>query len=231
MGILQEPHIVSLAFIYLPVFLPLKPPLGLKKVLGSLTLGGYDQSRFKPNNFSFTFADQSARALIVGVQSIMAINTLQAVTSLTSTATSHFSYIDSTVSHLWLPRAVCDAFEQAFGLTYDSHTDLYLVNDTIHAQLQSLNPTITFKLGDTTAETGQNIDITLPYAAFDLQASKPYYQNATNYFPIRRGANDTQYVLGRTFLQEAYLIVDYERSNFTVAQTVFPDPMPSPKLG
>jgi hypothetical protein len=34
-------------------------------------------------------------------------------------------------------------------------------------------------------------------------------------------------VLGRTLLQEAYLIVDYERANFTVAQAVFPDPLPA----
>lgn len=37
------------------------------------------------------------------------------------------------------------------------------------------------------------------------------------YFPLKRASNDTQYTLGRTFLQEAYLIADYERSNFTVA--------------
>ena len=53
----------------------------------------------------------------------------------------------------------------------------------------------------------------------------PYYANATNYFPIRRAANESQYTLGRTLLQEAYLIVDYERANFTVAQAIFPDPL------
>ena len=34
-------------------------------------------------------------------------------------------------------------------------------------------------------------------------------------------------MLGRTFLQEAYLVVDYERSNFTVAPADFSDPLPS----
>jgi hypothetical protein len=63
-----------------------------------------------------------------------------------------------------------------------------------------------------------------------LQASYPYYPNATRYFPIRRAANETQYVLGRTLLQEAYLIVDYERANFTVAQAVFPDPLPAANI-
>lgn len=64
---------------------------------------------------------------------------------------------------------------------------------------------------------GESVEITLPYAAFDLTVAYPIEFNSTNYFPLKRAANDTQYTLGRTFLQEAYLIADYERSNFTVA--------------
>ncbi|KAL1792799.1 hypothetical protein ACET3X_009306 [Alternaria dauci] len=200
----------------------------LKSVFGNLVLGGYDATRFEPsaNDFSFTFSQDPSRLLTVGVDSIMATNTLQGTYSLTSGA--HFSVIDSTVPHLWLPAEVCAQFEAAFGLTYDPQTDLYLVNDTIHQELVSKNPTLTFKLVNSLEDTTTNYtNIELPYAAFDLQASYPYYPNATNYFPIRRAANDTQYVLGRTLLQEAYLIVDYERANFTVAQAAFPDPLPA----
>lgn len=68
-------------------------------------------------------------------------------------------------------------------------------------------------------QTTQNIE--LPYAAFDLQASYPYYETPTRYFPIRRAANETQYTFGRTFFQEAFVIADYERHNFTVAQASF----------
>ncbi|ORX96019.1 hypothetical protein BCR34DRAFT_186210, partial [Clohesyomyces aquaticus] len=144
---------------------------------------------------------------------------------------SHFSLIDSTVPHLWLPRAICDNFEKAFGLTYDPQTDLYLVNSTIHDKLTSLNPSITIKLVNSLTDTSVNYtNIILPYGAFDLQASYPYYQKATNYFPIRRAANESQYTLGRTLLQEAYLTVDYERSNFSINQAVFPDPLPAAKL-
>jgi hypothetical protein len=200
----------------------------LKSVFGNLILGGYDATRFEPsaNDFSFTFSQDPSRLLTVGVDSIMATNTLKGTYSLTSGA--HFSVIDSTVPHLWLPADVCAEFETAFGLTYDPQTDLYLVNDTIHEELVSKNPILTFKLVNSLEDTTTNYtNIELPYAAFDLQASYPYYTNATNYFPIRRAANDTQYVLGRTLLQEAYLIVDYERANFTVAQAVFPNPLPA----
>ncbi|OCL05001.1 acid protease [Glonium stellatum] len=201
----------------------------LKSVFGNLILGGYDDTRFTPSNVSFSFSSDAARLLTVGVQSIVAMNSLEGVYSLTTTG--HLSLIDSTIPHLWLPRDICDGFEKAFGLTYDPTTDLYLVNDTIHSKLQSLNPSITIKLGNSAFSTGSNYtNIVLPYAAFDLQASYPIYANATNYFPIRRAANDTQYTLGRTLLQEAYLIVDHERGNFTLAQAAFPDPLPPPHI-
>ena len=202
-----------------------------KSVFGSLVLGGYDSSRFNPNsqNFSFSFANDPSRLLTVGVESIMAMNSLKGTYSLSSGA--HFSLIDSTVPHLWLPQSICDNFEQAFGLTYDPRTDFYLVNSTMHRKLKSLNPSITIKLVNSLEDTSTNYtNIVLPYAAFDLQASYPYYENATNYFPIRRAANDSQYVLGRTLLQEAYLIVDYERANFSVAQATFPDPLPAANI-
>src|ERR1019366_4883174 len=43
-------------------------------------------------------------------------------------------------------------------------------------------------------------------------------KNSSRYFPLKRAANDSQTTLGRAFLQEAYLIVDYERSNFSLYQ-------------
>ncbi|KAJ4381305.1 hypothetical protein N0V86_003654 [Didymella sp. IMI 355093] len=200
----------------------------LKSVFGSLILGGYDSTRFTPNanDFSFTFSTDPSKLLTVGVESIMATNTLQGTYSLSSG--SHLSVIDSTAAQLWLPTDICTQFEQAFGLTYDPYTDLYLVNDTIHANLTTLNPVVTIKLVNSLGDAATKYtNIELPYAAFDLEASYPYYDNATRYFPIRRAANDTQYVLGRTLLQEAYLIVDYERANFTIAPATFPDPLPA----
>lgn len=80
----------------------------MKKVLGSLTLGGYDSSRFIPNNISFYFASDDSRSLTVGLQSIAVSSTLQgAVAPLTS---GILSLIDSTVSHIWLPLEACVFF-------------------------------------------------------------------------------------------------------------------------
>jgi hypothetical protein len=76
------------------------------------------------------------------------------------------------------------------------------VNDTLHENLLSTNASFTFKIGNATDE-GSTIDIALPYASFDLTVDYPIVSNQTRYFPLQRAANDTQYTLGRTFLQEA----------------------------
>ena len=127
-------------------------------------------------------------------------------------------FIDSSVAELWLPIEVCKAFEDTFGLKYDNTTDLYLVDDALHKSLLIQNPNITFTVGQKFS-TQTTLQITLPYGAFDLQASPPYQglKTKTNYFPIRRGDNSSQWVLGRTFLQEAYLTVDWERQNFSLS--------------
>lgn len=116
--------------------------------------------------------------------------------------TGIYTLIDSTVPEIWLPLPACTVFESAFGLQYDPNTDRYLVNDTVHAALQKLQPELTLTLGTEKAD-GESVSVTLPYSAFDLQASWPIYPNSTNYFPIRRAANSTQYTIGRSFLQEA----------------------------
>lgn len=185
--------------------------------MASLTLGGYDASRFIPNDLTFIFAPDNERDLVVGVVGLTAnTSTTQNIDLLKRNDVSMF--IDSTVAELWLPVEICNAFEQAFGLKHDADTDLYLVDDALHQSLLNLQPSVTFTLGQKYS-TETTLQITLPYAAFDLEASPPYrgLQEKTRYFPIRRGNDSTQWVLGRTFLQEAYLTVDWERQNFSLS--------------
>lgn len=172
-----------------------------------------------PKDLSFPLAGNDSQSLVVQLQSITASNTLISDVSLLSDSVS--AMIDTTPPFIWLPLSACLIFEEAFGLTWNSSKELYLVNDTAHQQLQNNNPIISFTLGTTTPGS-DSVNITLPYCAFDLQAASPVFPNGTNYFPLRRAANEAQYTLGRVFLQEAYLLVDYEQSNFFVSQAEFP---------
>jgi hypothetical protein len=165
-----------------------------------LTLGGYDASRFTPNDVDFTFATDISRDLVVGVQSIRFSDSNAASEELLSDGI--LAFIDSSVPHIWLPLSACKAFEKAFGIIYDDTTDLYLVNNALHDRLLSQDASVTFVLGDNVAG-GQTVEITLPYLSFDLQADYKFLNASSRYFPLRRADNDTQYTLGRTFLQES----------------------------
>ncbi|KAL8627840.1 hypothetical protein Q9189_006461 [Teloschistes chrysophthalmus] len=191
--------------------------LELSIVSASLTLGGYDASRFHASDITHQFADDNSRDLVVGIQSILILDS-----PLTLLPTPILSFVDATVSHIWLPLEACQAFETAFGIEHDDESDLYLVNETTHQALVARNATLVFTIGTDLIST-EVVNITLPYASFDLQVTTAYpnVKNATRYFPLRRAANATQYTLGRTFLQEAYLIADYERSNFSINQCRF----------
>ncbi|KAF7935175.1 uncharacterized protein EAE97_008082 [Botrytis byssoidea] len=183
-----------------------------------LIFGGYDTSRFTPNSASFTLSSDINRDIVVAIQAITYSGTTQA--SLLQSPT--YAFIESTDPNLWLPEAVCQEFEKAFGLQLDNSTGLYLINSTQYFLLTSINPQVTFSLANSLTG-GDTASIVLPFNAFALSASYPFVPNDTYYFPLRKSANDSQNTLGRAFLQEAYLTVDYERGNFTVSQCSFVD--------
>lgn len=137
--------------------------------------------------------------------------------------------IDSSTPYLWLPASVCLKFEKALGLTYDERIELYTFagDPAQHEILLDWNITFNFVLADLPGSS-KAVSLTLPYAAFDLQLTYPFSGvNLTqgsapaNYFPLRKAANSTQYTIGRAFLQETYLTVDYERNNFSISQAIF----------
>ena len=188
----------------------------LDKVFGSFTLGGYDTNRFISNNVTFSFYPDVSRDLSVNLQSIRTDKTSP---SNLLPGGSISIFIDSTVPELWLPESACAAFESAFGIEFNTDYNRYLITSQQRQNLLSQNAQITFTLGPL-RNGGETVDIVLPYQAFDLQVQFPIVadSNTSYYFPLQKAANDTQYTLGRTFLQEAYLIADYDRQNFSVSQ-------------
>jgi hypothetical protein len=193
------------------------------KVFGSLTLGGYDASRFTENSLNFSMGVDISRDLLVAVQTITTGST-----SLLSAPI--FALIDSLVPHIWLPLSACQAFERAFGLTWNETAQLYLVNDTLHTALTKSNPTVRFTIAPD-ATGGDSVAIDMPYGSFDLVASPPLVDSGTSrFFPLRRADNDTQYTLGRAFLQNAYVIANYEYFNFSVKAAQYPSTSVSQRI-
>jgi hypothetical protein len=181
-------------------------------IYGSLTLGGYDASRFQANTLNFSMGSDISRDLLVAIQGV----TVSGSSSSNLLSNPIYAFINSLVPHIWLPVGACKAFEKAFNLTWDDPTQLYLVDDIQHQKLLRQNPTVTFKIGSGTS--GEAVSIDMPYGSFDMAFSS----NATKYFPLKRATTTDQYTLGRTFLQNAYVVANYEYFNFSVSQAKYP---------
>ena len=135
----------------------------------------------------------------MGIKSITSTYSNGSTSSLLPSPT--LAFIDSTVPYLYLPENACKTFESVLGLVYNEQDNLYFVDNALRQTLVNLDPTLTFHLAnDELSEP--TVEITLPYASFDLIIKPPLLPNATSYFPLGRGADD-QITLGRAFLQEA----------------------------
>ncbi|KAI4201729.1 MAG: hypothetical protein LQ350_003083 [Teloschistes chrysophthalmus] len=188
----------------------------------SLTLGGYDTSRFTPNDVTFSFSSSPLRRFIVAIQAISVTKSLAESQLL---GTGIYTLVDSTVPHIWLPLAACQAFEDAFGIMFDPITNFYIVNDTQHDAMVKQGAEVTFQLG-TSLIGGSVINITLPYASFDLEIGPPFTKSPKRYFPLRRAKDETQHTLGRTILQEMFLLVDYDNQQFSLSQAQYTEGAP-----
>ncbi|KAI1934773.1 hypothetical protein LOZ66_005628 [Ophidiomyces ophidiicola] len=203
-----------------------------KGMPSSLTLGGFDTSRFLSNDVTFALSSDNLP--------VVAFNSIKVSTSRDPLGSSLLELsplqrldlykIDSSTPFFWLPEYLCDAFAKQLGLTYNDTLQLYTYgsNSSPYDNAMNSNVSVTFTICDLPGSR-KTVDITLPFSAFDHKLSYPfpkYDANVTSqslrYFPLRKALDPKQFTLGRAFLQEAYLTVDYERRNFSVSQAQFP---------
>ncbi|CAK1358663.1 unnamed protein product [Cercospora beticola] len=195
----------------------------------SLTLGGYDQLRGNDpdDRLAVTLSSDSSSDLILRIREIDVGDGLVNNARIPA-------QVNSLVPEIWLPTSACNIFEDAFGLEWNSTLNYYLVSEEQHQRMLQFNRSVTFLLAAN--DTSKDVPIVLPYAAFDLELQWPL-ANITDtstrrrYFPLRRAPDDGRSnVLGRVFLQEAYLAVDYDKREFYLSQARFPETPSDTKL-
>ena len=210
-----------------------------------MTLGGYDKSRLIEQSVEFTLSasDGMPRPLVRGIEIVALGDSSSKLgwgsrTRIVSDWDSSFiPAIDSTLPFLSLPEAVCDNMAKALNLTYNTTLDLYLLSDSQYNQFQEMNfLNLTFSLsspdnndnfGDPLAVDGV-VNVTLPLAAFTSTLRYPfkngdikYGQSAVPYLSVRKSLDNTT-TLGRSFLQETYLVTKYDEQKFSIHQAAFP---------
>ncbi|KAJ4322617.1 hypothetical protein N0V84_004755 [Fusarium piperis] len=153
--------------------------------------------------------------------------------------TSFNAIFDSSTPYLWLPDRVCDQFAAALNLTYNSTFDLYLLSNEQYreySKAETLSLTFILSSFDNNDNFGDPYDvsgivnITLPLRAFVSLLQYPFMEEtiqygepAVPYFMLRKAHNSSTYILGRSFLQESYLITKYDEAIFSIHQALFPE--------
>jgi hypothetical protein len=127
------------------------------------------------------------------------------------------AHMFSEAAQIWLPETICDSFEAAFGLVWDSTASLYLINETLHTSLLSRDITVNFTIGD----QANKVTFDFPYSMFDLTIGPSRVKNKSRYFPLRRANSTWQYSLGRAFMQRAYITADFDRRTFNISRALF----------
>lgn len=163
-------------------------------------------------------------SLALDLRSLVVVNALNGTVSASSDGGMR-AVIDSTLPDLWLPPSACELLADALNLTLDLTTGRYLIDSSTHSALKDASPEFTFTLA-ANQSSSTTINIVLPYSAFDLWLLPPIYESPVPYFPIRQAPEGSDFILGRTFLQEAYIVVDWERRNFTLGQAVTEERQP-----
>ncbi|KAF4442524.1 hypothetical protein F53441_11722 [Fusarium austroafricanum] len=213
----------------------------------SLTLGGVETPRFEKHDNVFTLSQQDnlERPMVRGIQ--ITPTGGQDVSSswesqqplLSQWNSSFFAIIDSSTPYLWLPDEVCDQFAKALNLTYNKTFELYTISDDqyrAYTKDKSLNLTFVLSSFDNNDNFGDPygvsgiVNITVPIRAFVGLLQYPFMPDtiqygdpAIPYFMLRKAKNSASYILGRSFLQESYLITKYDEGVFSIHQALFPD--------
>ncbi|KAI9167150.1 Candidapepsin-7 [Paramyrothecium foliicola] len=212
----------------------------------SLVLGGFDTSRQVSHNTKFTLSqeDNLPRPLVRGIEFVKTSNVAspdqpaKSTTEVLSNWDSAFlALVDSTTPYLWLPDWLCDRFAKALNLTYNDTFDLYAMTDEQYQTYKTpdlFNFTFSLSSLDNYNDLGTPLDIpgvvniTITSQAFlgllqyPFKNAIQYGDPAIPYFSLRKSHDNSTFILGRAFLQEAYLTTRYDEATFSLHPAVFP---------
>jgi hypothetical protein len=212
----------------------------------SVTLGGFDTARFEDHRKEFTVSkeDNLLRTLVRGIEVEVdgshdpPEDWGSDVRLLSEWDDSFTAVIDTSTPFLWLPDAVGYKFADALGLTYSEDLELYTLKDDQYREYSRQDSyTFTFSLSSTDhtddlgdpLNTSGVVNITLPIQAFISTVKYPFHQEAVEYgspavpyFSLKTSGDNATFVIGRSFLQESYLVTQFDKGIFSIHQAKFP---------
>jgi hypothetical protein len=193
---------------------------GLPGVFGALAYGGYHPNRFIAHDIKFSFGPDDELPFRVIVQSLNLLSPKSASNTSISLSQPFTTMIDSTRPHIYLPELAYNTTLEYFNLTYDSDLKYIPIPNDQHQKLVSLNASLQFELTDSYSAqagslSGRTVTIVVPYKSLALILSFPFTDanEKVRYLAIEKGVDSgssNNFVLGRAFLQDAYMLANYE---------------------
>ncbi|PYI08356.1 aspartic protease [Aspergillus sclerotiicarbonarius CBS 121057] len=198
---------------------------------GSLLLGGYDQNRvigdvsaqaFSSGSFPIELFDLSIGVAEGGSPWNYSNKTGLLAQGNSSLASGLSVIVDPANPYLYLPQSACDAIAAELPVTYQPDYGLYFWNtsDSQYAKITTSPSYLAFSFSKNNLNT-EDITIKVSFALLNLTLEAPLVKNSTQYFPCM--ATNSTPVLGRAFLQAAFIGVNWLGGKWFLAQAPGPD--------
>jgi hypothetical protein len=180
---------------------------------GSLWWGGYDQNRIVGDVLSMTGGPRDGITLQdVGIE-VVGKNTpfdfrsktgLLAGGGSSSTRSGVKVYVDGCSPYLTLPKSTCDSIAANLPVNFNKELGLYLWDTESPKYNEIVSSTSTLTFSFISKSNTSPFKIRVPFMHLNLTLSEPLVQDPIPYFPCHVNSMN-QHVLGRAFLQDAFI--------------------------
>ncbi|KFA67594.1 hypothetical protein S40285_08743 [Stachybotrys chlorohalonatus IBT 40285] len=192
---------------------------------GSLLFGGYDRNRVVGGvlDYDGVFTEEITLSNLA-IEVIQGESPFEftSQSDLLSTGSGTGVHLDPCSPYLTLPRSTCDNIANYLPLNYSSSLGLYLW-DTSDNRYEAIVHSAS-ALAFTFQNGGSDVTINVPFQHLNLTLATPLVEEPTPYFPCHTGGDGT-YVLGRAFLQDAFIGGNWGTERWWLAQA------PGPSVG
>ncbi|EWC46322.1 hypothetical protein DRE_04493 [Drechslerella stenobrocha 248] len=197
--------------------------------LPQLVFGGYDRTKYLPGsmqNHSMEVTSNGRPTMRVALDRLFLNMTGPENRGAFATNSSLLDspinvIIDSSTPFCWLPRDITDRIAQSVGAVWNATiggSGYYIYNSSAPAYRNLLNSTLAFHVngtGDSWLFNSISVSHMLSLAA---PTAGVLPNSPLAYLPLMPVDNPSNYVLGRSFLQQIYLIANYHTMEFSLSQ-------------
>ena len=214
--------------------------------VGSLVFGGYDQNRVIGNAGKYPIAKEDSRMDLNLVDIALGVETggspfeAPSIPGLMEHNDTFGSYRPATINpilpYFFMSPETCNNIAKHLPVTLQPPLGLYTWNtaDPQYARIVNSPSYLAFVFrsgsassNSNTADARLNTTIKVPFKLLNLTLEAPIVSKPEQYFPCYPyTASDGRYYLGRAFLQAAFVALNFNSTNFFLAQAPGPDADP-----